>query len=131
MRFHALTLAFVALLAALPAAQATQTEAPADVIGEWDLTTLSPIGENTNRVEFRKDGDVIKAYAKGAQGERAYDATQIEGNKITLVITVMYENNPMVITYSGTVADASINGSADFGGMALGSFSAVRKPEEK
>ena len=123
-----LTFVLLALFAALPMAQDV---APVDVIGEWDLTTLSPIGENTNTVEFRKEGDAIKAYAKGPQGERAYDATQIDGAKIILVLTINYENQPMVITYSGTVADKSINGSADFGGLALGSFSAVRKEPAK
>ncbi len=28
-----------------------------DVVGESELTTISPVGENTNTVEFRKDGD--------------------------------------------------------------------------
>jgi hypothetical protein len=128
MKRLALLAAFVLMVATFGMAQ---DKAPADIVGEWDLTTNSPVGESTNTVEFRKDGDAVKAFAKGAQGERAYDSTLIEGDKLTLVITIDYQGQPMTITYSGTVTDTSINGSADFGGLAMGSFSATKKQAEK
>ena len=106
---------------------AAQTAGVPDLVGQWDLTTISPIGESTNIVEFRKEGDALKAFAKGARGERPYDSMNLEGTALTLVITVEYEGAPMVITYRGTVTEKSINGSADFGGMALGSFAATRR----
>jgi hypothetical protein len=112
------------LLAALPFAQAATSPS---VIGEWDLTTISPVGESTNTVEFKKDGDVFKALAKSPQGERPYDSVSVDGNKVTLVLTIDFQGQPMTITYSGTVDEKSINGSADFGGLAMGSFSATRK----
>lgn len=120
-----LTWLFLLLLAALPMAQAPT------VLGEWDLTTVSPVGENTNTVEFRKEGDAIKAFAKGNGGERAYDSTQVDGDKVTLVMTVDFQGQPMVITYQGTLSESSINGAADFGGMAQGTFSATRKQAAK
>ncbi len=58
-------------------------------------------------------------------------AWAVDGDKITLVLTIDYQGQPMVITYSGTISDKSINGSADFGGLALGSFSATRKDAAK
>ncbi len=108
-----------------------QAPAAPDVLGEWDLTTISPVGENTNTVEFKKDGDAIKAVAKSPQGERPYDSTAVEGNKVTLVLTIDFQGQPMTITYMGTVSDKSIDGSADFGGLAMGSFSAKRKEAAK
>jgi hypothetical protein len=111
------------LSCALPFAQA----AAPDVLGEWELTTISPVGENTNTVEFRRDGDALKAFAKGPQGERAYDSTALDGKTVTLVLTIDFQGQPMTITYNGTVDDKAINGSADFGGLALGSFSAKKK----
>lgn len=118
------------LLTVLVTRPLAQAAAP-DLIGEWTLTTISPVGETSNTVEFRKVDDAIKAFAKGPQGERAYDSTKLEGTTLTLVLTIDYQGAPMVITYSGTVADTSINGSADFGGMAMGSFSAARKEPAK
>jgi hypothetical protein len=128
MRRLGLTTLLIALLAAWPLAQAP---AAPDLVGDWDLTTISPVGESTNTVEFRKDADGLKAFAKGERGERPYDSFAINGNDITLVLTVEYEGQPMVITYSGTVVEKQINGSADFGGMAQGSFSATKKEPAK
>jgi len=127
MKRLAMTCLLFALLVAMPLAQA----AAPDYLGEWDLTTNSPVGETTNTVEFRKDTDGLKAIAKSPQGERPYDSVAVEGDKITLVLTIDYQGQPMVITYSGTISDKSINGSADFGGLALGNFSAVRKEAAK
>ena len=56
---------------------------------------------------------------------------KLEGDQLTLVITIDYQGQPMTITYQGRVADTSINGSADFGGLAQGSFSATRKDAAK
>lgn len=114
-------------MTAFAAAQAPQPR----VIGEWELTTLSPVGESTNTVEFKMDGDVFKALAKSPQGERPYDSAAVDGDKVSLVLTINYEGQPMTISYLGTVTENEINGSADFGGLAQGSFSAKRKEAAK
>ena len=128
MKRLAMTCLLFALLAAMPLAQAA---AAPEYLGEWELTTNSPVGESTNTVEFKKDADGLKAIAKSPQGERPYDSVAVEGDKITLVLTIDYQGQPMVITYSGTISEKSINGSADFGGLALGNFSASGKEAAK
>ena len=130
MRMLGTVFALALCLAALPSAQ-TATAPAADVLGEWDLTTVSPIGESTNIVEFRKDGETLKAFAKGAQGERPYDNMKLEGDQLVLVLTVDFQGSPMIITYAGRVVEKTINGSADFGGLAIGSFSATKKEPAK
>ena len=127
MKRFAMTVLALVLFVASPFAQAP---AAPDVLGDWEMTTISPVGENTNTVEFRKVGDAIKAVAKSPQGELPYDSTVVDGNKVTLVLTIDFQGQPMTITYTGTLADKSIDGSADFGGLAQGSFSAKRKPAE-
>ena len=113
-------------MSALPMAQTAPK-----VLGEWEMTTLSPVGETTNTVEFKMVGETFAAVAKSPQGERPYDRAAIEGDKVSLVLTIDYEGQPMTIAYVGTVTDDSINGSADFGGLAQGSFSAKRKEAPK
>ena len=117
MKRFGLTVLALMLLVASPFAQ---TAVPPDYLGEWDITTLSPVGESTNTLEFRKDGEALKAVAKSPQGERPYDSVAVDGNKLTLVLTVDFQGQPMVITYMGTIADKSIDGSADFGGWKAG-----------
>jgi hypothetical protein len=67
----------------------------------------------------------LKAVAKSERGERAYDSVEVEGNKITLVLTISYNGSPMTITYTGKVDKEKMEGEADFGGLATGTWSAV------
>lgn len=94
-------------------------------LGTWNLTTVSPLSETKSVLEIREEGGKIVAVGKGAQGERKYDSVAIEGTSVTLVITISYEGNPMVITYTGKIDGANMAGEADFGGLATGTWSAT------
>jgi hypothetical protein len=104
------------------------TYAQTTAVGTWDMTVVSPISETKSTLVIREEGGAIKAFAKGEQGERAYDKIELAGNKITMVLTISYEGSPMVITYSGAIDGGKMGGDADFGGMATGTWSAVLKP---
>jgi len=94
-------------------------------IGSWDFTTISPEGEFKSTLVVREDEGKLKAFGKSPQGERPYDSVAVEGNKITLVITISYNGSPMTITYNGTIDKTKMEGEADFGGLATGTWSAV------
>ena len=94
-------------------------------IGSWDFTTISPEGEFKSTLVVREDEGTLKAFGKSAQGERPYDSVAVEGNKITLVITISYNGSPMTITYNGTIDKTKMEGEADFGGLATGTWSAI------
>lgn len=96
-------------------------------IGTWDLTTVSPEGEFKSVMEIRLDGDKLVAVGKSPQGERKYDSVAVEGSNLTMVITIDYNGSPMVITYAGKIDGPKIEGSADYGGLATGTFSAAKK----
>lgn len=110
---------FVVGLAAAP------LYAQKEAIGEWAFTTLSPEGEFKSTLVIREDGGALKAFGKSAQGERAYDSIAVDGSKITLVITIQYNGSPMTITYTGKVDKTKMEGEADFGGLATGTWSAT------
>ena len=94
-------------------------------VGTWAFTTISPEGETKSTLVISEDGDKLKAVAKGERGERAYDSIAVEGNKITLVLTISYNGAPMTITYMGAIDKDKMGGEADFGGLATGTWSAV------
>jgi hypothetical protein len=94
-------------------------------LGTWSLTTVSPLSETKSVLEIREEGGKIVAVGKGAQGERKYDSAVIDGSNVTLVVTISYEGNPMVITYTGKIDGEKMEGAADFGGLATGTWSAV------
>lgn len=117
-----IAVATVAMFVTAAAAQAQNA-----AIGTWDLTTVSPVSETKSVLEIRQEDGKLVAVGKSAQGERKYDSAVIEGSTVTLVITVTYEGSPMVITYTGKIDGAKMEGEADFGGLATGTFSAAKK----
>lgn len=122
----AATFTVFALVARL-AAQGPAPAAPPEIVGEWSFTTVSPIGEQTNNMVVSKDGDALKAVAKSEQGEAPYDKVELTGTSVKIVLTINYEGTPMIITYTGALDGKSMSGAADFGGLAEGTWSAVRK----
>ena len=118
---------FLATLAFLLFASAVHAQSPA--VGSWDLTTISPEGEFKSILVVRVEEGKLKAFGKSPQGERPYDSIAIDGNKITMVITISYNGSPMVITYNGTIDKTKMEGEADYGGLATGTWSAAAQKQ--
>src|SRR5579862_1682034 len=67
-------------------------QAPAaDIVGSWDITTTSPISEQTNTMVISKDGESLKAVVKGDAGELPYDKIALKGSDVTIVLTIDYQ----------------------------------------
>lgn len=98
-------------------------------LGTWDIVTLSPEGETKSTVVITEEQGKLKAVGKSPRGERPYEAIEVDGNKITLVITISYNGSPMTITYTGKIDAAKMEGDADFGGLATGTWSATAQKQ--
>ena len=98
-----------------------------DIVGTWEVTTNSPEGTTTNTMVVSSVDGKLKAVARSERGERPYDSVEVQGNNVTIVLTITYQGNPMVITYSGKIDKTEMSGGADFGGLAQGTWSAARK----
>ena len=94
-------------------------------VGTWAFTTISPEGETKSTLVISEDSGKYKAVAKSERGERPYDSIAVDGNTITLVLTISYNGSPMTITYNGKVDKGTMAGEADFGGLATGTWSAT------
>jgi hypothetical protein len=94
-------------------------------VGTWSFTTISPEGETKSTLVISEDGGKLNAVAKSERGERPYDSIAVEGKTITLVLTISYNGSPMTITYNGKIDKEKMEGEADFGGLATGTWSAI------
>ena len=94
-------------------------------VGTWAFTTISPEGETKSTLVISEDSGKYKAVAKSERGERPYDSVAVDGSTITLVLTISYNGSPMTITYNGTIENEKMDGEADFGGLATGTWSAT------
>jgi len=111
------TFAFIAVASAAFAQKAA--------VGTWDLTTISPEGEFKSTLVIREEGGKLVAAGKSAQGERPYDSIAVDGSTITMVVTISYNGSPMIITYNGKIDGSKMEGDADYGGLATGTWSAT------
>ena len=94
-------------------------------VGSWTMTTSSPQGETQTNLVISEEGGKLKAVAKSERGERPYESIAVDGSKITFAITISFNGSPMTINYSGKIDGAKMDGEADFGGLATGTWSAV------
>lgn len=94
-------------------------------VGSWTMTTSSPQGETTTNLVISEEGGKLKAVAKSERGERPYESIAVEGSKISFAITISFSGSPMTINYSGKIDGGKMEGEADFGGLATGTWSAT------
>ncbi|MCI0486321.1 MAG: hypothetical protein L0229_06945 [Blastocatellia bacterium] len=127
-RIFSSALILMVLIAAAVIAYA-RPQAASSVVGRWDFTVETPMGARPSMLVIKQEGDKLTAVAKGERGERPYDKIMLNGNEITLVMTIQFQGQDMVITYKGMVDKDSMKGEADFGGLASGEWNATRHKE--
>ena len=100
-------------------------QANASAIGTWDITIESPQGTRNTMLVIKQEGAGLVGAMKSAQGERPLKSVAVQGNDITMVMTIPFQGDEMTITYKGKIEKDSMKGTADFGGLAEGTWSAV------
>ncbi len=124
--FSALVVSAVAVAGLATAALA---QGPS-VAGTWDMVVESPQGKRPNTLVIKQEGDKLSAVVKGARGERPLDSVSLKGDEITMVMTIQFQGQDMVITYKGKVEKELMKGTADFGGLAQGEWMATPHKED-
>src|SRR5688500_213028 len=97
-RFSGLFLTLVVLAVTVSVALA---QGSPSVVGTWDMVVESPQGKRPSTLMIKQEGDKLSAVVKGARGERPLDSVSVKGDEITMVMTVQFQGQDMVITYKG------------------------------
>ncbi len=97
-----------------------------DVTGSWESTVESPQGAMTSAATYKQTGEELTGTHVGQMGELQLKGT-VKGNAISYQITIEMGGQQLTITYAGTVNGDTITGTADFGGMGSGNWTAKRK----
>lgn len=110
----------LALFVAAPA------RAQTSVAGDWEVTIVSPQGASTAQATLKQDGDKVSGVLKNPMGELPFENGTLTGDELKFLFTVDFQGTPIPITLTGKVKGDTIEGKADFGGMAEGDWSAKR-----
>ncbi len=122
MRALGVITAAVAVLLSAPVDGAAQ----ADLNGAWDLTIMTDQGDQMLMIHIVQDGgDLTATGDAGEFGTFEWKGT-LEGSEVRFQWELDMQGTPLDIVFTGTVAEGAISGTADFGGMGQGDWSAKR-----
>lgn len=122
--FGLLLAALTVTLFAIPSDASAQTA----VDGNWLLVLNSPVGVFEIPVSVAQDGEQVLATlaVEAPDGQEFSLEGSLQGSAIRWSAEVDYEGMPIVISLSGNVSEVTMSGTADYGGMAQGDWSAER-----
>jgi hypothetical protein len=92
----------------------------AKLVGTWDMTLETPQGARNFPVTIKEEGGKLVP-------SPPFTSAEVKGIDVKMAMTVKFQDNDMVISYTGKIEGDSMKGDADFGGFAQGTWSAKRK----
>ena len=115
-------MAVVAVLVAAPSSGAAQ----ADLSGVWGLTVMTDQGDQLLTITVIQDGQDLTATGDAGEFGPIEMTGTIDGVNVPLAWELDLQGTPLDIVFTGILADGVISGSADFGGMGEGEWTAKR-----
>lgn len=124
--FAAATVSTTAIVALAPSV-AIAAPAAADVGGTWNTSFDSQVGKQTYTYTFKVDGGKLTGHSKSNLGESDLTGT-VDGDKITFVENLKYQDQTLAITYTGQIVSADeIKFKRDVAGQGGEEFTATRQ----
>ncbi len=115
-------MAVVAVLVTAPSSGAAQ----ADLSGVWELTVMTDQGDQLLTITVIQDGQDLTATGDAGEFGPIEMTGTIDGVNVRLAWELDLQGTPLDIVFTGILADGVISGSADFGGMGEGEWTAKR-----
>jgi hypothetical protein len=114
--------AAVTFLMSAPADGAAQS----DLTGMWDLTVMTDQGGQTLTLNVVQDGQDLTATGDAGEFGQFEMKGTFDGFEVRFAWELDLQGTPLDIVFTGTLTDGVISGTADFGGMGQGDWSAKR-----
>ena len=99
----------------------------ADVSGTWDLEIETPEGTGKPVVILTQDGNRVSGTYRGRMGEAPLEGN-LSGESIQFSVKLRFRDQPVTVSYSGTVRGNEMSGSVRFGESGDGKWKARRRP---
>jgi hypothetical protein len=98
----------------------------ASVSGTWDITLETGQGTATPSVTFEQKGETLTGTYKGRLGESKVTGT-LKGREIRFSVSLTFQDQPITVTYTGTVEKETMKGKVQFGEQRSASWSAKKR----
>ena len=77
-----------------------------NITGTWTTSFDSQVGQQTYTYTFKVDGGALTGHSKSNIGESDLKGT-VDGDKVTSVENLNYQDMPLAITYTGQIVSAN------------------------
>jgi hypothetical protein len=115
-----------------PAAAKVATPAPAaakpsaaNISGTWTLNLETPMGARDMKLVATQSGETLTGSIASPRGDMPINGT-VKGNAVAFSMKVNAQGMDMEVQYAGTVEGNAMKGTAKFGDMGEGSFTAKK-----
>ncbi len=81
--------------------------------GHWTGTIKSPQGDQETSADFKKDGDAFTGALSSPQGDLPFKNIKVAGDKVTATADIESPNGNVVINFSFTLKDDTLNGKGE------------------
>lgn len=81
--------------------------------GNWTGTIKSPNGDQDTSANFKKDGDAFTGALSSPQGDLPLKNIKLDGDKVTAKADIESPNGTVVINFSFTLKDDTLNGKGE------------------
>lgn len=116
----------IAVLAIGVAGARLSAQAKVDVTGAWTFDVTTSAGSGTPTITLKQDGESLTGTYDGQLGKANLKGT-LKGSAITFSFVGDAQGQSVTVVYAGTVANDSMKGTVDLGGLATGTFTAKRQ----
>jgi hypothetical protein len=97
-----------------------------DISGAWLFDVNSAAGTGTPTITFNQSGEKLTGQYVGQLGEAPIEGT-LKGSELSFSIDLTFQDVKLHIVYTGTATKDALKGSASFGDLGEGTFTARRK----
>ena len=97
-----------------------------DISGTWQFEVTSPAGTGTPTITFRQSGDTLAGQYVGQLGEAPVKGT-LKGDQLSFEFDVALQDAKIHVVYTGVATKDALKGTAAFGDLGQGTFTARRK----
>ena len=99
-----------------------------DVSGDWEMTRVTPRGEQTTTITFKQDGENLAVTTTGMGGQEITGTGTVKGQDIEWTITMSTPRGEFTMTYKGKVEGDTMSGTSQMGERTV-DWNAKRKPK--
>jgi hypothetical protein len=112
--------------AAAAAGQSASGSSAVDISGAWLFEVKTAEFSGTPTITFTQSGEKLTGHYSGQLGEAPIQGT-LKGSELNFTIDVSFQDTKVHIVYSGTATKDALKGTATFGDIGEGTFTARRK----